>query len=312
VATDPQWWQEAIIYEVYVRSFADTDGDGVGDLRGVIDRLPYLHWLGVDAIWLTPITRSPNHDFGYDVSDYLQVEPTLGSTADLERLIGAAAAMSIRVLLDVVPNHTSVEHPWFQDPRTKLKRYVWADTPNNWRSSFQRSSWSFDPIVGRYYLHSYLSEQPDLDWWNEDVRQEFDRILRQWLERGVAGFRIDACYLLIKDRALRDNPPARPGDHSWDLNRGQRPVYSACRPELHEILRRWRRIVDEYGPDRMLLGATWVPDHARLAGFYGAHGDELHLVQNALPAYPVGSKQLSAETPVRARHRTPHGPSRGR
>ncbi|GAB2576277.1 alpha-amylase family glycosyl hydrolase [Streptomyces capparidis] len=272
------WWRNAVIYQIYPRSFADSNGDGVGDIPGIISRLDHLAWLGVDALWCTPLTVSPNRDFGYDVADYTAIDPSFGTMDDFDRLVAEAGRRGIRVMLDLVPNHTSREHPWFRDERTKYAYYVWADRPNNWISSLHVPAWTLDPEAGRYYLHNYLPDQPDLDWWNEDVRAEFDRILRFWYDRGVAGFRIDAAYVIVKDRLLRDNPPATREDHLWDRNRGQRPVHSAHQPEVHEVLRRWRGIGDAYDPPRLLMGATWVPDPAELAAYYGA-GDELHLPQ---------------------------------
>jgi len=272
------WWHNAVIYESYVRSFADSDGDGIGDIPGVISRLDYLEWLGIDAIWLTPIMKSPGRDQGYDIAGYLDVDPVLGTLADVDRLISEAERRGIRVLLDLVPNHTSIDHPWFGDSRTRRDYYVWSDQPNNWVSTFHIPSWTYDDREGRYYLHSYLPEQPDLNWWNEEVREHFDHILRYWFSRGVAGFRIDACYIIVKDRLLRDNPPAGPRDHLWDRNRGQRPVWSAYQPEVHDVLRRWRKICEEFAPPRLLMGATWVPELDELAGYFGA-GDELQLPQ---------------------------------
>jgi alpha-glucosidase len=273
-----EWWHNAVIYHIYPRSFADADGDGVGDLAGIASRLDYLAWLGVDAIWCGAVAASSNHDFGYDVTDYRAIEPSLGTMADFDRLVAEAGRRGIRVLVDLVPNHTSVEHPWFTDPSTKRSYYVWSDRPNNWTSSLHLPAWSRDPEEDSYYLHSYLPQQPDLDWWNEKVRAEFDDIVQFWFDRGVAGFRIDACYVLLKDRLLRDNPAARAGDHMWDLNRGQRPVHSAHQPEIHEVLRRWRAIAQRYDPPRLLIGATWVPEPADLAKYYG-DGDELQLPQ---------------------------------
>ncbi|KRV49579.1 hypothetical protein AQ490_19855 [Wenjunlia vitaminophila] len=274
------WWRNAVIYQIYPRSFTDSNGDGIGDIAGIISRLDYLEWLGVDAVWCTPLTVSPNRDYGYDVADYTAIDPAFGTLEDFDRLVAEAERRGIRVVLDLVPNHTSRQHPWFRDERTKREYYVWADQPNNWMSSLHVPAWTFDPEMGRYYLHSYLPDQPDLDWWNEDVRAEFDDILRFWFDRGVAGFRIDACYVIVKDRLLRDNPPAGRDDHMWDRNRGQRPVHSAHQPEVHEVLRRWRRIGDEYDPPRLLMGATWVPELEELRRYYG-DGDELQL-----PQYP--------------------------
>ncbi len=276
-----EWWRNAVVYHVYLRSFLDSDGDGIGDLRGLISRLDYLWWLGVDVIWCSPVCRSANYDHGYDVTDYCEVDPSLGTLEDVDALVTGAARRGMRVVLDLVPNHTSSQHPWFRDPRKKRDWYVWTGRPNNWMSSFGIPTWTFDDEVGLYYLHSFSPEQPDLNWRNEDVRREFDRILRFWFDRGIAGFRIDACYMIIKDRQLRDNPVATREDHPWDINRGQRPVYNAHRPELHDVLRRWRRIAEDYDPPRLLLGATWVPEPQRLTEYYGQR-DELQLAQNYL------------------------------
>jgi alpha-glucosidase len=272
------WWHNAVIYEIYVRSFSDSDGDGIGDIRGIINRLGYLKWLGVDALWLTPITVSPNYDYGYDVADYFNVDPTLGTLADVDALIEEAGRRDIKIMLDLVPNHTSAEHPWFRDAQKRRNYYVWSNQPNNWISTFHISSWTYDEREGLYYLHSYLPSQPDLDWWNEEVRAEFDKILRYWFDRGVAGFRIDACYIIVKDQLLRDNPVVEPHDHPWDRNRGQRPVWSAHQPEVHNVLKRWRKIAEEYSPPRLLMGATWVPEVAELVRYFGAD-DELQLPQ---------------------------------
>ena len=198
------WWREGVFYQVYPRSFADANGDGIGDLAGLTDKLDYLQWLGVTAVWLNPINPSPNVDWGYDVTDYTGVHPDLGSLADVDRLVAEAGERDIRVLLDLVPNHTSDQHPWF---RERPDFYVWADeVPNNWQAIFGGgSAWELDETRGRYYLHNFAKEQPDLDWWNPEVRAEFERILRFWLERGVAGFRIDVAHGLVKDRELRDD-----------------------------------------------------------------------------------------------------------
>jgi len=211
------WWERAVVYQVYPRSYVDSNAGGVGDLRGVISKLDHLEWLGVDAVWLNSTFPSPNRDWGYDVADYFGVHPELGSLADLEELIVEAGRRHLRVLLDLVPNHTSDRHPWFGDP-AKREWYVWRDAkpdgspPNNWQSVFGGSAWTFDEESGQYYLHNFLPEQPDLDWWNDEVREAFDEILRFWFERGIDGFRIDVAHALVKDKLLRDNPPARPAD----------------------------------------------------------------------------------------------------
>jgi len=285
-----QWWQGGAIYQVYVRSFMDSDGDGVGDLAGITQRLDYLSWLGIDGIWLSPTMPSPNEDWGYDVSDYLGVDPALGTMGDLEDLIAEARPRGMAVLLDLVPNHTSREHPWFQaalrgpdDPHRDL--YVWAPPgpgggpPNNWLAAGGGPAWTLDPSSGQYYLHQFLPAQPDLNWWNPEVGERFDDILRWWFDRGVAGFRIDVAHGLVKDALLRDDPPASEDDHPMAGRHGLRRVYSANRPEVHDIYRRWRRIADSYDPARVLLGETWVFDPHQLAAFYG-DGDELHLAFN--------------------------------
>ena len=284
------WWRDGVIYQIYPRSFQDSDGDGVGDLAGITERLDHLAWLGVDAVWITPIGVSPDTDWGYDVADYTAVQPALGTLGDFDRLVAGARDRGIRVVLDLVPNHTSDQHPWFVEARAsqdspRRDYYVWADPrpdgspPNNWRSSFGGPAWTLDPATGQYYLHNFLPTQPDLNWWTEDVRVEFDRILRFWFDRGVAGFRIDVCHAIVKDRELRDNPPAEPGDHPYVARFGQRKVYNAERPEAHDVLRRWRAIAEEYRPPRLLLGETYVLDVERLRAFYG-DGDELQLAFN--------------------------------
>ncbi len=280
-----RWWREGVLYQIYPRSWADSDGDGVGDLRGIIGHLDHLSWLGVDGIWLSPVTVSPELDFGYDVADYRDVDPRFGTLADLDELISEAHRRGIRVLLDLVPNHTSIEHPWFTEARRsrddpRRDWYVWADPspdgsePNNWVSSFLGPAWTLDPATGQYYLHNFLPEQPDLNWWNDAVRDEFDGILRFWFDRGVDGFRIDVCHMIVKDRELRDNPPATGADHWFDQLRGQLQTWNSCRPEVHDVLRRWRSVARSYDPPRVFVGETHVRDLAVMASFYG-DGDEL-------------------------------------
>jgi alpha-glucosidase len=284
------WWQRAVLYQVYIRSFADSDGDGVGDLRGIADRLDYLEWLGVDALWLSPVTVSPDKDWGYDVSDYTDVQPAFGGLPALDELVEQAGRRDISVIIDIVPNHSSDRHPWFEEARVardspRRDWYVWADPkpdgspPNNWRGAFGGAAWTLDDGTGQYYLHNFLPEQPDLNWWNEDVRSAFDDILRFWLDRGIAGFRIDVAHGIVKDRELRDNPdPAI-------------STYNANRDDVHEVFRRWRRLVDEYRPERVLLGETWVMELDRLARFYGSGEDELHLAFN----FPFTFSDLDAQ-----------------
>ena len=200
------WWRDAVIYQVYVRSFQDSDGDGVGDIPGVTARLGHIAGLGADAVWLSPVYPSPNADFGYDVSDYEDVAPTFGTIADLDQLIARAHGLGLKVLLDFVPCHTSTEHPWF---REHPEYYVWSDAaPNNWRAAFGGSAWGWDESTGRYFLHSFFPEQADLDWHRADVREELTGALRFWRRHGVDGFRLDALDRLMKDEQLRDDPPA--------------------------------------------------------------------------------------------------------
>jgi alpha-glucosidase len=274
------WWQKAVLYQVYVRSFADSNGDGVGDLCGVIDRLEYLEWLGIDGIWLSPVTVSPDKDWGYDVADYRDVQPVFGTLDDLDELVTEAGRRGMRIILDLVPNHTSDRHPWFVDARTSRSArhrdwYVWADPradgspPNNWRSAFTKgSAWALTPETGQMYLHSFLPEQADLDWWNEEVRREFDDIMRFWLDRGIAGFRLDVAHAIVKDRDLGDVPDDYDKDVLVDID------------ETFDVLRRWRGLVDAYEVPRILLGETWVMDLERLARFYGTGSDQLHLAFN--------------------------------
>ena len=264
------WWRDAVVYEIYVRSFADSDGDGVGDLPGIRSRLPYLAALGVDAIWLTPFFPSPGADHGYDVADYRDVDSLFGTLADFDALVSEAHAVGLRVVIDLVPNHTSIEHPWF---RERPEYYVWTDEPNNWLSVFGGPAWSFDDERGRYYLHLFAAEQPDLDWHNPDVRREFDGIYRFWLDRGVDGIRVDVAHGLFKDADLVDEDEPVPGAelHSFDRRR------AVDRPELHPYYRELRRLVDAY-PERMLIGEVFFRDPARVARY--VRPDELHLVFN--------------------------------
>jgi alpha-glucosidase len=273
------WWRDGVFYQVYPRSFADSDGDGTGDLPGLTARLDYLEWLGVTGVWLNPINPSPNVDWGYDVADYTGVHPDLGTLEDVDRLVEEAGRRGIRILLDLVPNHTSDQHPWF---RERPELYVWADEiPNNWQAIFGGgSAWALDRTSGRYYLHNFAPEQPDLDWWNPDVRVEFERILRFWFDRGIAGFRIDVAHGLVKDRELRDDLPADDSDDPHTQALGIRRIHSMNRPETHEIFREWRRLADGYQSPRVLLGEVYVLDLPAWARYYGSGSDELNLAFN--------------------------------
>ncbi|MFN2520290.1 MAG: alpha-amylase family glycosyl hydrolase [Candidatus Limnocylindria bacterium] len=282
------WWKHGVIYQIYPRSYQDSNGDGVGDLPGIISRLDHLNdgterSLGIDAIWLSPFYRSPMADFGYDVSDHRDVDPIFGTLEDLDRLVRAAHARGIRVVVDLVPNHTSDQHPWFVEARRsradpRRDWYVWADPgrgggpPNNWRSSFPRvgRAWTLDPATRQYYLHHFLPQQPDLNWWNPRVRDAMDQVMRFWLDRGVDGFRVDVAHGLLSDEALRDNPRVTLG--------GRRRRRDVDLDEVHEIHRAWRRTLDEYG-DRMAVGEVFLTDLRRLVRYYG-EDDELQLSFN--------------------------------
>jgi alpha-glucosidase len=285
-----EWWRDAVCYQIYPRSFADSNGDGVGDIPGITAHLDHLEWLGIECVWLSPTFPSPNFDWGYDVADYYGVHPELGTMADLDTLIAEAGRRGIRIVLDLVPTHTIIEHAWFVDSRTSRDArhrewYVWADPkpdgslPNNWASFFMGNAWQLDERTGQYYLHLFLPQQPDLDWWNHEVRDEFDRILRFWFDRGIAGFRIDVAHGIIKDKELRDNPPATRDSSPLDQFRGQVPLYTSNRPEVHDVHKHWRTIADSYDPPRLLVGETFVGTVQQVMTFYGT-GDELSLAFN--------------------------------
>jgi alpha-glucosidase len=304
------WWKEAVIYQIYPRSFADSNGDGVGDLPGILDKLDYLAWLGVDAVWLSPFYRSPMADAGYDVSDYCDVDPLFGTLADFDRLLAAAHARGLKVLLDWVPNHTSIEHPWFADARsgrksTKRNWYVFRDPkldgspPNNWSAAFPAGpAWSLDEGSGQYYLHCFTPEQPDLDWSNPAVERAMHDVLRFWLDRGVDGFRADVVHLIGKDPALADVSP--------DLAAVPFVVLSD-HPSAHIYLRRIRSLLDGYGGDRVMVGEVFLLQPEQFPRYYG-RDDELHLVFNFLPMFtPWLAKDFGERIAQTARDLEPLG-----
>lgn len=279
------WWQRGVIYQIYPRSFQDTNGDGVGDLTGILRRLDHLAWLGVDALWLSPVFPSPMADFGYDVSDYCGIHTLFGTLADMDALIAAAHARGLKLILDYVPNHTSDQHPWFTDSRAGgLKRdwYLWRDAapggrpPNNWLSHFGGPAWAQD-AGGQHYCHSFLPAQPDLNWRNPAVQAAMHDVLRFWLDRGVDGFRVDVMWLMVKDAAFRDNPPnlAPAGSRPFDA---LLPVYTADRPEVQQVVAGLRAVLDEYA-DRVLIGEIYLPIN-RLVAYYGEGGRGAHLPFN--------------------------------
>jgi alpha-glucosidase len=286
------WWQRAAIYQVYPRSFQDSNGDGIGDLPGLIARIDYLAWLGIGAVWLSPVYRSPMADFGYDIADFTSIDPLFGSLQDFARLVAGLHARGIRLILDFVPNHTSDQHPWFveaRSSRTNPKRdwYVWCDPdrdggpPNNWLSRFGGSAWQWDEQTGQFYYHAFLEEQPDLNWRNPEVRRAMADVLRFWLERGVDGFRVDASAVLMEDDLLRDDPPNRDADEQTPPPERLVRRFTDDRPETLECLAELRRTVDEF-PARVLLGEVQGATD-RIARFYASdHQHLLHLPLNFL------------------------------
>ncbi|MGW5946586.1 alpha-amylase family glycosyl hydrolase, partial [Streptomyces celluloflavus] len=283
------WWRDAVIYQVYVRSFADSDGDGIGDLRGARERLPYLAELGVDAVWLTPFYASPQADGGYDVADYRTVDPLFGELRDAEELIRAAHGLGLRVIVDIVPNHTSDRHPWFQDPELARQRYVFRPgkgahgelPPNDWESVFGGPAWTRTDR-GDWYLHLFAPEQPDLDWDNPDVHEEFSAILRFWLDLGVDGFRVDVAHGMVKAAGL---PDIGHGEQAKLIGNQVLPFFD--QDGVHAIHRTWRRLLDSYSAvpgqgtppaERIGVAEAWAPSPERLALY--VRPDELHQAFN--------------------------------
>jgi len=283
------WWQRGVVYQVYPRSFQDTNGDGIGDLQGVRRRLDHLVRLGVDAVWLSPIYPSPMADFGYDVADYCGVDPIFGSLQDFDRLIDDAHARGLKLILDFVPNHTSEAHPWFAESRSgrpspKRDWYIWRDPapdggpPNNWMSNFGGSAWTFDPASGQYYHHAFLEQQPDLNWRSPELRAAMAEVMRFWLDRGVDGFRVDVIWHLIKDAEFRDNPPNSAFTPDQPDIARLLQVHSADQEEVLDVIREMRAVVDDY-QDRVLIGEIYLPVE-RLVAYYGPELSGVHLPFN--------------------------------
>ena len=278
-----------MIYQVYPRSFQDTDGDGVGDLKGVTQRLSHLIDLGVDAIWISPIFPSPMRDFGYDVRNYCDISPLFGTLSDFDALLAAAHAARIKIILDFVPNHTSDQHPWFLESRSSKRSakrgwYIWRDgkpdgsEPNNWESEFGGSAWTFDEVTSQYYYHAYLKEQPDLNWRNPEVERAMCDVLRVWFDRGVHGFRVDAIHHLIEDEAGSDNPPDPNWREGMPPNERWLQIRTIDQPEVHASIAVMRRVSDEYS-DRVMIGETYLPID-RLMSYYGTDLTGFHLPFN--------------------------------
>jgi alpha-glucosidase len=299
------WWQKGTIYQIYPRSFLDTNGDGIGDLEGIRRRLPYLRKLGIDAIWVSPFYPSPMAVFGYDVANYVDVHPLFGTLDGFRQLLADAHAADIRIIIDLVPNHTSAEHPWFIESRASKDNprrdwYIWRDPapdggpPNNWLSVFGGSGWEFDTQTGQYYYHAFLKEQPDLNWRNPEVQQAMLGVMKFWLDLGVDGFRVDVMWHMIKDAQFRENPPNphyRPGiDPPYNA---LLPVYSTDQPEVHECVEMMRRLTDRYD-ERLIIGEVYLPV-PELMRYYGTNGSGAHLPFNfQLVTMPWNAEQIYA------------------
>lgn len=287
IAEESHWWQTAVVYQVYIRSFADGDGDGVGDIQGLRARLPYLAQLGVDAIWINPWYPSPMADAGYDVADYRDIDPAYGTLEDAQTLIAEAHALGIRVILDIVPNHTSDRHEWFRaalaDEPGARQRYHFrpgagadgSSPPNNWQSVFGGPAWTrvdSGPLKGQWYLHLFAPGQPDLNWDHPEVRAEFEDILAFWFDRGVDGFRIDVAHGLVKEAGLPDGADADAEPQAMLHTEGRHPAWD--QDGVHEVYRGWRSVAERYAPERIFIAEAWVPSNERLARYL--RPDELH------------------------------------
>jgi alpha-glucosidase len=300
--SDEFWWRHGIFYQVYPRSFQDSNGDGVGDIAGIIGRLPYLLELGVDAIWLSPIFPSPMADFGYDIADYTGIDPLFGTMEDFDALISAAHAAGLRIILDLVPNHTSDQHPWFIESRKsrdngKRDWYIWREPaagggpPNNWLSEFGGSAWQYDAATRQHYYHAFLAQQPDLNWRNPAVRQAIHDVMRFWLRKGVDGFRVDVIWHLIKDAEFRDNPPNPGYREGRPPHERILPLYSTDQAEVHDVIAEMRRVIDEFD-SRVLIGEIYLPPQ-RLVTYYGRNLGGAHLPFNfALLSAPWNARGI--------------------
>jgi alpha-glucosidase len=309
------WWQYGVLYEVYPRSFQDANGDGIGDLQGILQRLDYLAGLGIKGVWIAPFYPSPMADFGYDIADYCNVDPMFGNLTDFDQLLRAIHERGLKLILDFVPNHTSDQHPWFVESRSSVNNpkrdwYLWHDPapdggpPNNWLSNFGGSGWTQDG--SQYYYHSFLRQQPDVNWRNPELREAMFKVLRFWLERGVDGFRVDVMWMMIKDDQFRDNPvnPASTPDSPASVR--LLPVYNTNRPEVHAIVAEMRAVLESYG-DRLLIGEIYLPFH-QLTTYYGRDLDgaqlpfNFHLMQCAWNANAIAAviKEYEAALPAGA------------
>lgn len=284
--TEQPWWKGAVIYEIYPRSFQDSNGDGVGDIKGITSRLDYLQSLGVDAIWLTPIFPSPQKDFGYDISDFTSIDPQYGTMEDFDELVTEASRRNIRVIMDLVLNHTSDKHPWFVESASskdnpKRNWYVWRDgkdektPPNNWLNRINQSAWQLDEKTKQFYYHYFAVEQPDLNWRNPEVQKAMFDVARFWLSRGVAGFRLDAVNTMFEDAQFRDEP-ALPGTNEYG-EPAQSQQYQRNQPEVHDVLKSLRKVTDSARGSRVLIGEIYTGSTAEMAQWFGAKHDEIQL-----------------------------------
>ncbi len=299
---DKLWWRHGIFYQIYPRSFQDTNADGVGDIKGIIERLPYLQSLGVDAIWLSPIFPSPMADFGYDIANYTGIDPLFGTMGDFDALVYTAHASGLKIILDLVPNHTSDQHPWFVESRgscdnAKRDWYIWRDPaadggpPNNWLSEFGGSAWQYDPTTRQYYYHAFLAQQPDLNWRNPEVRRAIYDVMRFWLRKGVDGFRVDVIWHLVKDAEFRDNPPNRDYREGRPPHERILPLNSTDQSEVQDVIADMRRVIDEFD-SRVLIGEIYLPLE-RLVVYYGKDLAGAHLPFNfALLSAPWNARAI--------------------
>jgi alpha-glucosidase len=285
------WWQSGIIYQIYPRSYQDSNNDGVGDIKGVIQRIDHLQWLGVQAVWLSPFYPSPMADFGYDISDYKAIDPMFGTLDDFDILVQELKKRKMKIILDLVPNHTSDKHAWFLESRSskdnpKRDWYIWHDgnsdgnPPNNWLSVFGGSAWEWDEHTSQYYYHAFLKEQPDLNWRNPEVQEAMFDVMRFWLDKGVDGFRVDVMWHMIKDEKLRDNPENPDYEQHMATYEQLLPIFSTDQPEVHDIVHKMRAVLDEY-EERMMIGEIYLPIH-KLVTYYGVDKKGAHLPFNFL------------------------------
>lgn len=298
------WWHKEIFYQIYPRSFQDTSRDGIGDIPGIIQRLDHLKWLGIGAVWISPVYPSPMADFGYDISDYTGIHPIFGTINDFDNLVEEVHRRDMKLIMDLVPNHTSDQHPWFLESRSsrdnpKRDWYIWKDAkpngecPNNWLSVFGGKAWEWDEKTEQYYYHAFLKEQPDLNWRNPEVQEAMFDVIRFWLNKGVDGFRVDVMWHMVKDDQFRDNPPNPKYKQHMSTYEQLIPVYSTDQPEVHKIIRKMRKLLDSY-EERMMIGEIYLPI-SKLMRYYGTDNKGANLPFNfQLLTKPWDAPQIAA------------------